>query len=242
MGKTNFSTYLAIKHQLLELLRQNQFEQNRLPSESVLAQMMGVSLVTLRESLMMLALEGYITKHHGSGNYMHRSTLDYENRSIFYAECLAAEGHQVEVKTLSRRILTPEPELQEKLGLSPEQNVFRAEVIFYSDGLPAIWVENNLPEPNLLRKDIENFDFSRLHGAIWEFCQRALAHSLNEYLPTTLPQNVAETFDYPADKPVIECLQLFYDVHDAPVLFSKSYFYPGRYHVRTLQNWALNQE
>ena len=140
MGKTNFSTYLAIKHQLLELLRQNQFEQNRLPSESVLAQMMGVSLVTLRESLMMLALEGYITKHHGSGNYMHRSTLDYENRSIFYAECLAAEGHQVEVKTISRRILTPEPELQEKLGLSPEQNVFRAEVIFYSDGLPAIWV------------------------------------------------------------------------------------------------------
>ena len=50
------------------MMKDNAFEDNKLPSEPLLAQKLGISLVTLREALLMLALEGYITKRHGSGN------------------------------------------------------------------------------------------------------------------------------------------------------------------------------
>ena len=58
MAKTNYSTYIAIKNRVLAMMKDNAFEDNKLPSEPLLAQKLGISLVTLREALLMLALEG----------------------------------------------------------------------------------------------------------------------------------------------------------------------------------------
>jgi len=79
MGNTNLSTYMAVKRQLLGIFRTERFPGNKLPSEEKLAQRLGISLVTLREGMLMLALEGYITKRHGVGNFVHPSVLDPTN-------------------------------------------------------------------------------------------------------------------------------------------------------------------
>ena len=45
MAKTNYSTYIAIKNRVLAMMKDEVFEDNKLPSEPLLAQKMGISLV-----------------------------------------------------------------------------------------------------------------------------------------------------------------------------------------------------
>ena len=86
MSRTNYSAYMAIKNKILEIFRTETFERNKLPSEAALANRLGISLVTLRESLMMLALEGYITK---------RTGMDVIARSVTLGDvALQGQHHQ----------------------------------------------------------------------------------------------------------------------------------------------------
>ncbi len=240
MAKTNFSTYLSIKQQLLDMFKNEEYENNKLPPESELADMLGISLVTLRESLLMLALEGYITKRHGSGNYVHRSTLDFENRSIFFSDCLKNAGYTPGIKVISQEIHPTTKEVSQALNISEQDPVLENRIIHTADGLPAIYTVLTIPKALLTNTSIEAMDFRYLHELIWKYCHKNLAHSLNEYVPMGLPVEIADIFTLEAGTPIIACKQVFYDTFDTPIIYSLSYFYPNLYRVRTLQNWALN--
>jgi GntR family transcriptional regulator len=202
--------------------------------------MLGISLVTLRESLLMLALEGYITKRHGSGNYVHRSTLDFENRSIFFSDCLKNAGYTPGIKVISQEIHPTTKEVSQALNISEQDPVLENRIIHTADGLPAIYTVLTIPKALLTNTSIEAMDFRYLHELIWKYCHKNLAHSLNEYVPMGLPVEIADIFTLEAGTPIIACKQVFYDTFDTPIIYSLSYFYPNLYRVRTLQNWALN--
>jgi DNA-binding GntR family transcriptional regulator len=239
MSRTNFSTYLAIKQELLDMFKKQAFPGNKLPPESELARQMGISLVTLREALLMLAMEGYITKQHGSGNYIHKSTLDFENRSIFYLENLACDGHSASVSVLSQTICAAEADAAAALQIPEQSKVLVNRILYLQDDIPAIFLISQIPVSLLKRSDYENMDFSHLHEMIWKYCEDTFAHSLNEYLPLNPPDEVAEILHLQKDAAILSNNQVFYDSRDIPVMFSRSYYYPSIYKLRILQNWAL---
>ena len=239
MSRTNYSAYMAIKKQILEIFTKETFEKNKLPSEAALAERLGISLVTLREALLMLALEGYISKRHGSGNYVHPSTLDYENRSCYFAECLKKDGYEVEIRLRGQSWQRADADLAGLLRLREGEKVLRNEIVYLADGKPAILTVGHIPDALLVRRDVEKMSFAKIHVLIHDYCQRDVAHSLNEYMPMGLPQELSDLFELPAGTPIIASDQIFYDVYDNPVLFNRHYFYPGVYKVKTLQNWDL---
>ena len=217
------------------------FENNKLPSEAELAQMLDISLATLRESLMMLALEGYITKRHGAGNYVHPSTLDFENR-IFYDECLRRNGYSVRRKVIEQLITPADDEVAAMLGIPCSAAILRSTKIHFANKQPAILAITSIPQSLLVNpalEAIEEADFQYLHEMIWKYCRRNLAHSLNEYVPLALSENLSALFELPAGAPIIANRQVFYDTFDTPVMHSFSYFNPDFHKVRVLQNWAL---
>lgn len=241
MSRTNYSAYMAIKRQILEIFRTETFEKNKLPSEAALAARLGISLVTLRESLLMLALEGYITKRHGSGNYVHPSTLDYENRSYYFVDCLRKDGYKTEIRLVEQGYVDADEETAQALGIQPGEKLLRHEIEYLANGMPAVLTVGKIPASQLVRTDIENMEFSYIHVLIHDFCHKDLAHSLNEYDPMGLPEDLAELFELPAGTPIIASKQVFYDVYDVPVLYNTHFFYPDRYKVKTLQNWDLGR-
>ncbi|MEL7610274.1 MAG: GntR family transcriptional regulator [Bacillota bacterium] len=243
MSRTNFSTYVAIKSQLLNMFKTETFPNNKLPSEAELAETLDISLSTLREALMMLALEGYITKRHGAGNYVHPSTLNFENR-IFFAECLRRNGYTVRMKIMSQSITEAGEEIARALCISPSDTVLSCTNIHSADGQPAIVSIITIPQAlfvNGVLSHVDGQDFEYLHEMMWKYCRRTLAHSLNEYGPLALPASVAKIFNLPEGTPIITNNQVFYDTYDTPVMHSYSYFYPNLYKVHVLQNWALGQ-
>ena len=241
MSRTNYSAYMAIKNQILEIFKTETFEKNKLPSEAALAERLGISLVTLREALLMLALEGYITKRHGSGNYVHPSTLDYENRSYYFEECLRKDGYDTEIRLTKQLWVPAGEEIAAALHIKPDDRLLQNHIVYLADGKPAILTVGHIPEKLLVRKDVERMSFAKVHVLIHDYCQRDLAHSLNEYLPMGLPKALSGLFQLPEGTPIISSKQVFYDIADEPVLYNDHYFYPDVYKVKTLQNWDLGR-
>lgn len=244
MSKTNYSTYSTIKSQLFDIFKTETFENNKLPSEAQLAEVLDISLSTLREILMVLALEGYITKRHGAGNFLHPSTLDFGSRSVFFTENLKRSGYTVKFKLLEQAVKPAGPEVAEALGVDENDPTQFSTLLHYADDVPAILTTNAIPEAFFTggkAVPIQKQEFEYLHEMVWRHCRHHLAHSLNEYRPRGLPADVAALFGLPEGTPSIANPQVFYDTYDKPVMYCFNYFYPDKYKIRTLQNWALGQ-
>lgn len=241
MSRTNYSAYMAIKNKIMEIFRTETFERNKLPSEAALANRLGISLVTLRESLMMLALEGYITKRHGSGNYVHPSTLDYENRSYYFTEYLKKEGYQTSIKLISQEWRGADQEEATSLHIEQGDQLLVNRLVYLADDHPAVYTIGRFPEALFIRKDVEVMEFSYIHLLIQNYMGRDVAHALNEYIPMGVPEQLVEIFALEAGTPIDSSHQVFYDVADFPVAYNTHYFNPDYYRLRTLQNWDLGR-
>ncbi len=239
MARTNYSTYMAIKHQLLHIFKTETFDRNKLPPESALASRLGISLVTLREALLMLALEGYITKRHGSGNYIHPSTLDHENRSLYFAESLQTDGYTVRIEQISHVIISAGKEVAKQLCIAEGDCVVQNTLLYYADTTPAILTEGYFPTSLLVTSDLKDLEFSHVHVWIQQAMEREVAHSLNNYFPLAVSGEVAQILCLPQSFPIIASHQIFYDVQDVPILYNNHFFNPNVYQLKTLQNWDL---
>lgn len=241
MARTNYSAYMAIKNKILQIFRTETFDRNKLPSEAALASRLGISLVTLRESLMMLALEGYITKRHGSGNYVHPSTLDYENRSYYFTEYLKKEGYQPSIKLLSQEWRSADEEEAKALCIEQGEELLVNRLVYLADGHPAVYTVGRMPARLLVRRDVGEMAFSYIHVLIRDYMGRDVAHALNEYAPLLITPELSDIFKLSASTPIESSKQIFYDVTDLPVVYNTHFFNPEYYRLRTLQNWDLGR-
>ncbi len=241
MARTNYSTYMAIKHQLLHIFKTETFERNKLPPESALAFRLGISLVTLREALLMLALEGYITKRHGSGNYIHPSTFDHENRSLYFADCLKNDGHIVHIKQLSHLVVPAGEDVAKRLNVNKGDTIVQNKLLYYADDTPAIFTMGHFPTYLLNTTDLEHLEYAHVHIWVHQVMGREVAHSLNDYFPMSVEGEAQELLCLPPAFPIIASHQMFYDVQDVPILYNQHFFNPNVYQLKTLQNWDLGK-
>ncbi|NCE66163.1 GntR family transcriptional regulator [Pseudoflavonifractor sp. 524-17] len=242
MGNTNLSTYMAVKRQLLEIFRTERFPGNKLPSEEKLAQRLGISLVTLREGMLMLALEGYITKRHGVGNFVHPSVLDPTNHldlGFSFADGFRQSGREPGIKTLYLGIEPARGELARRLDIPEGENLQRNEMLYTADGAPGVFTVSRLPF-RLIRRPFRPEEHNwYVHESIWDHCGIRLAHSINDYRALAAGETAAEYLKVPVGTPLLYCEQLFYDQEDRPVLLNIHHFHPQNYGMRTIQNWDV---
>ncbi len=241
MSKSNYSAYMANKNKIIEMFRSETFEKNKLPSEAALANRLGISLVTLRESLMMLALEGYITKRHGSGNYVHPSTLDFENRTYCFTEYLAKRGYRAGLRLLRQERVPAGAQEAGQLGIREGEGLLVSRVLYLANERPAIYTISRMPETLVIRADVEQMPFAYPQILIQDFMGREVAHALNEYIPIASGPRLSQLLALPEGAPVECSNQVFYDITDQQVMMNTNYFHPNYYRVRTLQNWDLGR-
>ena len=92
-----------VKDNLRGRIVENEFEDDRIPSETVLAEELGVSRTTVRDALSRLEIEGVIYRKQGAGTFVNRPGLRIKSRldEIWsYEEMLEAHGYQPDVKIL----------------------------------------------------------------------------------------------------------------------------------------------
>lgn len=133
-----------------------------LPAERDMAQMTGLSRVTVRKAIQELVATGQLVQRRGSGTYVAQKVERLEQALSLltsFTEDMARRGRSVETRWISRRIDAPAPEEVMALGLGAGDRVTRLERVRCSDGVPlaierATLSTNLLPDPEAVQSSL----------------------------------------------------------------------------------------
>lgn len=133
-----------------------------LPAERDIAQMTGLSRVTVRKAIQELVTAGQLVQRRGSGTYVAQKVEKLEQALSLltsFTEDMARRGRSVETRWISRRIDAPAPEEVMALGLGAGDRVTRLERVRCSDGVPlaierATLANSLLPDPEAVQSSL----------------------------------------------------------------------------------------
>src|SRR5262249_34152311 len=111
-----------------------------------LAQSFGVTLMTLRQALDVLAREGLITRRHGLGTFVAPPPVDYDILQFrTLAGDLSAVGEDVATRFLRSRFVRADRHVAHELGLNEDARIFVLERLRLVDGQPLSFQASHLP-------------------------------------------------------------------------------------------------
>lgn len=126
-----------------------------LPAERDMAQLTGLSRVTIRKAVQALVASGQLVQKRGSGTYVAPKVEKLEQALSLltsFTEDMARRGRSVESVWLVRQVTSASPEEVMALGLGAGERVSRLERVRRSDGVPlaierASLSVSSLPDP-----------------------------------------------------------------------------------------------
>jgi GntR family transcriptional regulator len=151
--------YLQLARHLRTLIVEGRLtDQDALPGERELAEVFGVSRVTVRKALRELIAEGLLHQRQGAGTFINRSPHVEQRLSTLtsFTEDIGGRGLKPDSRWLSRSVATATPEEAMALGLRPGAEVVRLHRLRLADGTPlAIELSalptSFLPDPDLVQ-------------------------------------------------------------------------------------------
>lgn len=119
-----------------------------LPPERDVAALAGVSRVTVRKAIRILADEGLVDQRQGSGSFVASRPTRFEqklSRLTSFSEDMAKLGKTVSARWLERGVFMPTAPERAALGLSEDDSVARVGRLRFSDGEPVAVERASLP-------------------------------------------------------------------------------------------------
>ena len=219
------------KLKLLDEMKNGRFAQcDRLPRETELAELLGISRTQLRDTLSELEREGYITRRHGVGTCINRHVLAVKNRMDIEAEffeIIRSCGYTPDVIIESMEEGTADEEEAEKLGISVGSPVLRRHNVCTADGVPAIWWKDVLNRA-LVKKSFVQSDMRLLiFEFLQEFCGVSAYMDLTELHPVIAHEAAAASLQVPVGTPLLNMKETDFDIEGNPIFYSDQYFVDG---------------
>lgn len=142
---------------------------DRLPSYGELAELAGVSLITVRRALDELERAGRVRRHQGLGTFVARPRIVSEPaRAGSLLGTLGEEGGapgRLESRVLELRPGEPSGYLRDALGLQPGQHIWRLRRLRLLDGTPAVLETSMIPI--VLAPELDQL-VGRLTGSLYD--------------------------------------------------------------------------
>ena len=216
---------------LLEEMKSGCFADcDRLPRETELAELLGISRTQLRDVLSELEREGYITRRHGVGTCINRHVLQVKNRMDIEAEffeIIRSCGYTPDVIIECMEEGTADGEAARRLNIPEGSPVLRRRNVCTADGVPVIWWEDVLNR-TLVKKPFVQSDMRRLiFEFLEEFCGISAYMDLTELHPVVADEAAAKALRVPVGTPLLNMKETDFDIEGNPIFYSDQYFTDG---------------
>lgn len=207
------------------------FTEGKLPSETKLAKMLGVSRATIGVTLAFMEREGMVVRRHGSATYVNKAYKDIKAQitdGIGIYDLIEKCGYEPSLQW-SRCEEINQSELsgyiKKKLQMKENTKAICIHRLFCADGSPAVYVEEYIPEKNLK----ENLDEDALPETIYklaeEYCKTPIEFTIVDIVPCTPEDEIVDYFGFEDNKGILLSEETHLDTLSNPVVFSKVYTY-----------------
>jgi len=226
-----FTQNRSIRAQLLTSMQTGEYSTcERLPRESVLAELLGISRTQLRDILASLEREGFITRRHGVGTIINRHVLNANCRmdiEVEFLDMIRQSGHEAAVASVEVREDTADARIAARLQIPEGTPIFRVARLCTADGKPAIYcediIEKALAKTNYTEEDLRQPIFHFLR----KFCNILPYLDLTDLRPVVADEALAAIFGIPVGSPLLNMDEVNYDIEGKPVLCCNEYFADG---------------
>ena len=149
--------YVQLARHISELIRAKEIAAgDQLPAERELAELTGVSRVTVRNAIAELVSTGMVEQRRGAGSFVRPQSERFEqslSSLVSFTENLQARGIESSSRILLKGLFRPTPTETTILGLTPVQQVARVHRLRSGDGVPMALEYSSLPGDILPRPD-----------------------------------------------------------------------------------------
>jgi len=231
------------KTYIKRLILDNKFEDGRIPSETDLANELGVSRTTIRDALSRLELEGVIYRKQGAGTFVNEAGLQIHIRleEIWgYENMLTAHGYQPDIRILRVTEEVAGRDTAQDLNISPKDKILVVQKLFLADENPVILSINHIPA-HLIELPYASDDFNLpIYKFLSKFCQQHLSYYLSEIVPLTAPDWLVKTLHLPANAntALLSFAEVGYNQDNQPIVKAQSYFRDDLLRLRLIRRQA----
>ncbi len=227
-----------IRQQILALATEVETRNHgKLPSETKLADQLGVSRLTIRDVLAELAAEGKVRRKHGAGTFAVSRAEDDNvicfHSCVYFEKVIQFFGMRPRVETEGIKLIPADAEASARLSLRTGEKIVQVRKMFYGDDCLAVHNVMIIPARYVKKVDLELYRLPR--DAIWDMVDRIASRKGVARLESEIMQisstNCARTpelqlymHEEKADvHPFIVLRTVFRDVNQEPLLFSTCY-------------------
>lgn len=221
----------TIRAQLLASMKDGEYSDcDRLPRESVLSELLGISRTQLRDILASLEREGFITRRHGVGTIINRHVLNVPARmdiEMEFMEMIRQSGCEPGVAFSNAKEGTATEQEAALLQIAPGTPVLRFSRLCTADGRPAIYCED-VVEKSRVREGYTDEDLLQpIFAFFQDFTDIYPYLDLTDLKPVVADETLAELFQVNVGAPLLNMSEVDFDIEGNRVFCSNEYFADG---------------
>jgi len=220
----------------------DEFDEGRIPSETTLADEMGVSRTTVRDALSRLELEGAVYRKQGAGTFVNEPGLRIQTRleEVWaYESMLKAHGYTPSTHILDIASCTTDAHIVSALNLDEGDTTMVVKKLFLADDEPVIYVENYIPQ-KLVVGDYTANDFHQpIYQSLSDLTEEHLTYYISDIIPLVASANLLKILNLSPNTALISFDEVGYNQENRPILYSRSYFKDDLLRLRLLRRKTL---
>jgi len=245
--------YYQVQHTIQQRIARGEYAPGtQLPSESELSRELGVSRVTVREALRLLAQENTLVKVQGRGTFVaDNPKVTQQSRNFTgYLEDLYDQLERVSVKKIEIARIPASDDLRSTLALSDDdKEVVRIKRTRYVDNEPYAFTINNLPLEIGSHLNKTNLKRAPLVQILEEDLKIQISDAYETITAAAADAEVAESLDIPFLSPVMYVRRVLFTVEEKPLQMVDSYYRADKFHysvhlvrVQDKGKWSWSQK
>jgi len=222
--------YVKAKQQIIKYIKSNQLGVgDKLPAESQLSDMLGISRLTLREGLNALRHEGIVASRQGKGTYVAcniEQIANTLNNNLGITEMLETFGYKPGVGFFEKRLVKADKQLSEALKVDENTDLIMCRRIRTADGKPVVLSEDYLA-PALSQDFLAITDENvSIYNFLEEIVKIDIGIAIAELKPVIADEYLAKKLETEVGHPLFEMKVVVNDNLGEVIVFAKEYFLP----------------
>lgn len=223
--------YLQIREAIYKKIIEGEYKAGeRLPAEDKLAEIYGVSRMTVNKALMELVNREYLTRVQGSGTFVSKMRKEGSSaKGMSFNDSLTQKGFKVQTTVLEKQLVSPGKEIAELLRIPVTSQILYLKRLRKVHEEPIVVQEAYLS--GNVSETLVGIDFTEqsLYASLEKYCNIKIVRAKDTVEAKAAEGEVCRLLEVEEGFPVLVSQRVAFDANEMPIELSYSIYRSDQY-------------